>query len=65
MVERLVFHNSSENKKSYTYNFRPWVVIYTEEFETKKETMFRETWFKSGVGRELKAKLISDYLSFL
>jgi putative endonuclease len=62
MDERLIFHNNSENKKSYTYDFRPWIVIYTEEFETIEKAMLREKWFKSGVGRELKAKIISDYL---
>ena len=61
--ERLVFHNSSDNKKSYTYKFRPWVIAYTEGFETRKEAAIREKWFKSGVGREYKAQILKTFVS--
>lgn len=33
-------------------SYRPWMVIYTEEFVTKNATMQREKELKSGVGRE-------------
>jgi predicted GIY-YIG superfamily endonuclease len=40
-------------------------VIYTEEFESKKEAMTREKWFKSGVGREYKKIILAKYLNNL
>ena len=39
-----------------TKNRRPLEIIYTEEFETKKEAADREHFFKSGIGREYLIK---------
>jgi putative endonuclease len=43
-------HNSGKVKS--TKNRRPLELIYTEEFISKKEASNRETFFKSGIGRE-------------
>ena len=47
--QRLRSHN--ELGKGWTRRYRPWRVIYTEEFETKAEAMVREKALKGGQGR--------------
>lgn len=47
---RLSEHNSGKVKS--TKNRRPLELIYTEEFISKEEALNRETFFKSGKGRE-------------
>ena len=42
--------------KGWTIKFRPWQIMHTEEYSTKKEAMAREQWFKSGIGREFIRK---------
>ena len=51
MEERLKSHNEL-SKKGYTKNYRPWEIVYTEEFEQKKEAMRREKQLKGGQGRK-------------
>jgi putative endonuclease len=50
LVERLRSHN--ELGKDWTAKNRPWQLIYTKEFATKKEAMEYEKWLKTGVGRD-------------
>jgi putative endonuclease len=38
--------------KSFTKNFRPWLVIHCEYFETKSEAMRREKELKTFQGRK-------------
>jgi len=47
---RLRSHN--EFGKDWTARYRPWKLIYTKEFKSKKEAMEYERWLKTGVGRE-------------
>ena len=47
---RLKSHNEL-GKKDWAIRYRPWTLIYSEEFETKTEAMAREKFFKTGVGR--------------
>jgi putative endonuclease len=58
--KRLYEHNNSE-LKSYTKSFRPWVLIYAEEYPTKSEAIKREKYFKTGVGRDKIKSLIENY----
>lgn len=53
LVQRLLSHN--ELGKELTANYRPWKVIYTKEFQTKKDALK----FKNG----LKSDVRIDYLS--
>ena len=48
---RIIAHNHPSNK-GWTKSFKPWELIYTEEFQTKKEAMLREKQLKSAKGRE-------------
>ena len=47
--ERLRRHNAGETKSTRTGV--PWVMIHSEEFETRLEAIRRERHFKTGRGR--------------
>ena len=49
LERRLVEHNSG--KSQFTRVFKPWKIIYTEEFVTREEAIKREKYFKSSSGR--------------
>lgn len=56
IVKRLDEHNSGKTRSIKAYI--PYDLIYFERFETRKEAVRREKYFKSGSGREyLKEKL--------
>ena len=50
LEQRLLSHN--ELGKDWTAKYRPWKLIFTREFITKKEGMEYEKWLKTGVGRD-------------
>ena len=54
---RLESHNHLATK-GYTIKYRPWVIIYTEKFQTRKEALIRERQLKSGQGRVFIRELI-------
>ncbi len=49
--QRLLSHNVLA-KKGWTIKFRPWQLVYTEEFQSKSEALKREKELKSFQGRE-------------
>jgi putative endonuclease len=51
LSSRLLSHNEL-GISNWTKRFRPWEVIYREEYTDKKAAMKREKELKSGVGRE-------------
>ena len=59
LEERLLSHNELATK-GYTVRFRPWIVIYTEDYKTKKEAMLREKQLKSANGREFIWDIINN-----
>ncbi|MET3732221.1 GIY-YIG nuclease family protein [Moheibacter stercoris] len=50
LENRLNSHN--EFGKDWTARYRPWKLIYTKIFDSKKEALEHEKWLKSGVGRD-------------
>lgn len=52
---RLLSHN--ELGKGWTPRYRPWKLIYSEEFDNKTAAMEKEKWLKSGAGRDFIKKL--------
>ncbi|OGI68250.1 hypothetical protein A2738_02180 [Candidatus Nomurabacteria bacterium RIFCSPHIGHO2_01_FULL_42_15] len=48
--KRLIEHNSNSNV--FTRQNKPFVLIYTEEYQTKAEAIKREKFLKSGQGRK-------------
>ncbi len=59
LEQRLTSHNELATK-GYTIKFRPWKLIYQEEFETKEEAMTREKQLKSAKGREFIWAMINN-----
>jgi putative endonuclease len=53
---RLNEHNSGNNKTTKPY--RPFVLIYSEELNTRIEARKREKYLKSGIGKEFLKKLV-------
>ena len=49
-LERLHDHNTGSNK--WTRENGPFVIIHTEEYDSKNEAMKREKFLKSGQGRK-------------
>lgn len=47
---RLNQHNSGKTKS--TKPFKPWRLLFSEEFDSKEEALKREKWLKSGIDRE-------------
>jgi putative endonuclease len=50
LSRRLIEHN--EIGKGYTSKYRPWVLVWSKGFITRKESMREERYLKTGVGRE-------------
>lgn len=57
LEERMQAHNTFA-REGYTVKFRPWTVIYTEYYESKKDAMKREKELKTSRGREFIRNLI-------
>jgi putative endonuclease len=53
--KRIISHNFLG--KGWTKRYRPWQIVYTKDFDSKKQAMLHERWLKSGVGREFLKKL--------
>jgi putative endonuclease len=48
--QRLISHNEL-GKKGWTIKFRPWTLVYREDYVTKTEAMKREKELKTATGR--------------
>ena len=48
--KRFAQHNKGENKSTKAY--RPFVLVYTEIYQTRAEARAREKYLKSGIGKE-------------
>ena len=57
LEERVKSHNIFA-KTGYTVKFRPWIVIYTECYDSKQEAMKREKELKTLRGRDFIRNLI-------
>ena len=55
---RLAEHNRGECR--YTKGRRPWAMMYQELYQTRSEAMKREKFLKSGQGRKLLDKILSE-----
>ena len=50
MDRRVKEHNKGENRSTKAY--KPFVLIYKEQFETRIEARKKEKYLKSGIGKE-------------
>ena len=55
---RLKQHNSHESIS--TKNRGPWELLHREDFETRREAMARERYFKTGAGREALKRILLE-----
>ena len=56
--ERLCYHNW--NSKGFSNKGKPWVLVYSEPFNTKTEALLREKQLKNWKNRDRLEKLISS-----
>jgi putative endonuclease len=60
IANRMEWHNE-KSKKGFTTKYRPWRVVYTEEYATEQEAREREKYLKSYRGRMfLRTKIQSS-----
>ena len=59
LANRLISHNEL-GTNGYTLRYRPWTLIYTEQFQTKKEALIREKQLKSAKGRQFLWSIVKD-----
>jgi len=57
LTNRFISHNELATK-GYTLRYRPWVIAYTEDFDTKTEAIKRENYLKSTQGRKFAWTII-------
>ena len=57
LEQRLLSHNEL-GKKGWTIKFRPWQLIYKEEYSEKSDAMKREKQLKTATGRNFIWSLI-------
>ena len=51
-LEQRLLSQNEISKKGWTMKFRPWIVIHTENFDSKQEALKREKALKGGQGRQ-------------
>jgi len=61
LIERFYSHNLYG--KDSTRLYRPWIVVHVEFFETKKDALAREKYYKSGRGSVKKNEIINQFLA--
>ena len=59
LEQRLLSHNTF-GKKGWTMNYRPWEVIYQENYSEKSAALKREKQLKSATGRDFIWTLIRE-----
>lgn len=59
LEERFKSHNEL-GTKGWTIQFRPWQIVYTEQFAEKKDALIREKQLKGAKGREFIWQLIQS-----
>ena len=59
LERRLLSHNEL-SRKGWTVRFRPWRLLYKEEYERKSDAMRRERELKSYQGRQFIRQLLSE-----
>ena len=57
LSKRLKEHNNGENISTKAY--KPWNILYSEEYDSRTKAAKREKYLKSGKGREYIKKLLN------
>ena len=56
LARRLSEHNKGENRSTKAY--KPFVLIYSEQTESREEARKKEKYYKSGIGKEFLKSLL-------
>ena len=56
---RLEYHNKGKVRSTKAY--KPWMMIYSEDFTSRSGAMKREKWFKSSEGRKIIREILKSY----
>jgi putative endonuclease len=59
--QRLIAHNHPKNK-GWTRKFQPWLLAYSEPFDSKITAMAREKQLKTHLGRNSAREKVKEYL---
>jgi len=59
LEQRMIAHNQLA-KKGFTVKFRPWEILFTEQFESKTDAMRREKALKTAAGRAFIWSIINN-----
>lgn len=59
LPNRILSHNKLATN-GHTIKYRPWVIAYTEEYQTKTEAIKRENYLKSTQGRKFAWNIIKE-----
>jgi putative endonuclease len=58
LEKRIQQHNGLTKFKNWTHRHKPWELLHTETFPSRKEAILRESQLKSGQGRVFLRSLI-------
>ena len=58
LEERFKQHNGLTKFKFWTHRYKPWEILNTETFKTRKEAIIRERQWKTGQGRKYLRSLL-------
>ena len=61
LQERIKEHNDGKTKS--TKGYRPWRLVYTEEYDNLTDALKREKFLKTGIGREFLKHIINRLCS--
>ena len=56
LTRRLSEHNNGKNRSTKAY--KPFVLIYLEQTESREEARKKEKYYKSGIGKEFLKSLL-------
>ena len=58
LQQRIRYHNS--NLGHWTKLKGPWKLVHSESYQTKREALVKERFYKSGKGRDLLKRMINQ-----
>jgi len=57
-LQSTLFNQNHPNNRHWSARYKPWIIIYHESFNSKKEAMTREKQLKSARGRQFIKSLL-------
>ena len=60
-IEKRILSHNELSKKGWTQRYRPWELVYTEEFTDKSTAMRREKSLKTAQGRKFAWTKVAEY----